>query len=531
MNAVQCARWVVIAGLLAGGTVALATNYSSTGSGNWTAVGTWGGGGWPQNPEDTATINNGHTVTITSNVGSVTSVTIQPTGILYLNASGVVGNVITTAQTVVMASGATIRGDGDSTQSDISALYGTISVNGTANFGHGYGYLSLFSAISGTGTLAFKSFLTGNGNVRRTRLYGDNSGFNGDVTLASESTSVEVYHCNAFGSKPGLVITVPRNSGQENSRICLFSSSFSQNLSNIIVQAYPGKVSEFQQGFGTAVSNKVTLEGGMYNMAAGSPTAARYNVAEIALKAGTTNLFNKYDGTSANSYWYQRGQITGEGSLRVDGYNAHDETFVFEGNNAYSGGSLVHMDGNDAIIYLNHDNALGSGPAVLDSDTDSKVACSLRASLTMPNAFRGRGKFATGAYVLTTTGSIEPRDTGFATVTKNVGTIYFEDLKFGSDSDGCAYVWQYNGTTNDIIQCDTLTFGAATHTLDVEWLGSGRAPEGTYTLFGYGGADPAVPSFTVNGPPGMVGEFSVDAVANQVKMRLFTVKGTLVLMR
>ena len=138
----------------------------------------------------------------------------------------------------------------------------------------------------------------------------------------------------------------------------------------------------------------------------------------------------------------------------------------------------------------------------------------------MPNDFRGRGKIATGSYVLTTTGAIGPRDTGLASRTKVVGTIYMEDLKFGSDSLGCTYYWQYDDTTNDIIDCDSLQFGTAEQTVNADWIGTGAAPSGTNVLFTYSGTDPVNPSWTVVAPPGLRGSVSVDAPNDRVLLVL-----------
>tara|TARA_R100000458_G_C8273101_1_gene247930 strand:- start:43 stop:2616 length:2574 start_codon:yes stop_codon:yes gene_type:complete len=58
-------------------------NYTSTQSGSWVSDATWGGGGKPTGTGDTATIANGHTVTLTTNLTNVIgNVTINTGGIL-----------------------------------------------------------------------------------------------------------------------------------------------------------------------------------------------------------------------------------------------------------------------------------------------------------------------------------------------------------------------------------------------------------------------------------------------------------------
>lgn len=388
------------------------------------------------------------------------------------------------------------------------------------------GQLYVYSKITGSGGLVFDG-LTDNNNQGWVYLYGNND-FTGDVTfndaVSWKGSYVSVRHNSALGAKPNLVVRVVDQSGYQSSgaaRLALESpaTAFAANVAEIIIEGEATYPAQFSQGRGTTVGTKITLEGGTYIMSAAG-SGDRYNTAEIALKTGTTSTLSKDDSSSGNNNWYQQGQITGGGSLRIVGNNSYDETFRFEGNNTYSGGTYVEKQGNENEMYVHHNNALGSGPVELQSDADNKSAFALSANLTMPNAFRGRGKISTGAFLLTTTGSIEPRDTGLAAVTKNVGTIYFEDLKFGSDSQGCTYTWQYNDTTNDVVACDTLAFGNAVHALNVEWLGTGAAPTGTYTLFTYAGADPSVGDFIVHAPAGLRGDVSVDTANNKVLITL-----------
>lgn len=402
------------------------------------------------------------------------------------------------------------------------------------------GNLYIYSKITGSGGLVFDG-LQDNNYQGWVYLYGDND-FTGDVvfndTVANKGSYVSVRHNNALGAKPGLVVRVVDQPGYQASGAARLelanpATTFATNVAEIIIEGEVTYPAYFYQGKGTTISNttKITLEGGIYTMS-GTGSGDRYNYGEIHLKAGTISSFYKSDGHSVNNSWYQRGQITGQGALKIYGSNANDETLRLEGDNTYSGGTIVQKYSNQNELYVKHNNAFGSGPVVLDCDTDTKSAFALAANLTMPNAFRGRGKVTTGSYVLTTTGSIAPRDTGLSTVTKNIGTIYFEDLKFGSDSQGATYIWQYNETSSDLIQCDTLTFGSATNTLSVEWLGSGKAAEGTYVLFSWtGGSTPPTPNFNVIGPSGMEGKVEVDGANKQVKVTLKIPKGTLLMVQ
>lgn len=58
-------------------------SYSSTQSGNWNDPATWGGSGWPNAAGDTATINNGHTVTYNvSSTVALGQITVANGGVL-----------------------------------------------------------------------------------------------------------------------------------------------------------------------------------------------------------------------------------------------------------------------------------------------------------------------------------------------------------------------------------------------------------------------------------------------------------------
>ena len=83
---------------------AMAVNYTSTQNGDWDDAATWGGGGYPDGYDDTATIASGHTVAITAT---------NNTGTITINSGGILNNT----------SGITITVKGD------------ITVNGILNLG------------------------------------------------------------------------------------------------------------------------------------------------------------------------------------------------------------------------------------------------------------------------------------------------------------------------------------------------------------------------------------------------------------
>jgi hypothetical protein len=510
-------RWlsVLTVSLLAATGPVLGDAYVNTISGAWNSPATWGGSGWPQNPDDTAAVVTG-TVTANSDIPTISQITIGSSGTLHFSATA--GNPRTTTNDILMDDGATISSQGNYQGGEVNRVYGTITVNGTANFNTGYAYLSLHSIVSGTGTLAFEGTSKGNGYQRGFQVHGDNT-FTGNVTLAT-STYVDVRHTRALGLQTNLtVLVVGAATGQDSDASVLTLGSaakrFATNVSAVVVdgeKAYRGK---FYQGSKTLMDTPLYMNGGYYRVGGGGGVCT--NAGPIILKTGTVSTMDKSGGYGT---WYQIGTISGEGAFRITGYNGNDSTPHFFGDNTYTGGTIVERETNERETWVRHSHALGTGPVVLQCDVDDKAAFRIAGNLTMPNDFRGRGKIETGSYVLTTTGSIGPRDTGLSTVTKNIGTFYVEDLRFGTDTDGCTYAWQYNESVNDVIATTTLQFGSALHTLEVDWLGADSAPAGDYVLFTYSsGPDPVVGDWTVRTPTGC-GRVWLDAANNRVMVTL-----------
>ena len=136
--------------------------------------------------------------------------------------------------------------------------------------------------------------------------------------------------------------------------------------------------------------------------------------------------------------------------------------------------------------------------------------------VTMANDFRGTGRIeADSPHWLTVTGSLSPFDTGLTDREPVVGPqgsalFRIDRLRFGTDTVGATYNWQYNGATNDWTQTADLEFGTAAPTLNIEWLGEEEASHedmsGTHVLFTYTGANPVLPeTWHVNAPPKMRG--------------------------
>lgn len=123
-------------------------SYTSSQSGNWSDVATWGGGGYPQ-ASDNATIT-GYTVTMTANV-AVTNITFGANGILTtgnyaITMSGVFNQANTTSRCNAGTSTITVNGDGaftaNGTQDGTQYNNATIILNGvnTLTYGNNASY-------------------------------------------------------------------------------------------------------------------------------------------------------------------------------------------------------------------------------------------------------------------------------------------------------------------------------------------------------------------------------------------------------
>ena len=378
------------------------------------------------------------------------------------------------------------------------------------------GNLDIYSKITGAGGLSVDGTVKNN-NQAVVYLYGDND-FSGGVTYTGSAAYVAVCHNNALGSQADLVVRVIDHTGGQSSyasRLYLLgpATDFASNVKEIIIEGEETHPAQFYQGKGTSITGtKITLEGGWYRFTGGG---TKTNAAEIALKPGTTSTIYRTD-YPPGGHWYQTGVISGAGALYTSGYNGNDCQAHFQGDSAYTGGTTVSRKSNQSMVWVGHNNAFGTGPVVLDTDSDTKAAFQIESDLTMANDFSGRGVIATGSYVLTATGSMSPG--------ASIGIMGVEDLMFGSAGDGCDYNFEYDETTSDLLACTTLEFGATTHAVNVNWLGADPDNPGTgeYVLFTYTGSDPDMTgvSWVVNAPGSLAGEVLLDADNDRVLLNL-----------
>ncbi len=471
--------------------------------------------------------NGGKLAATVNGAFSSNTVTVKTGGTLYLRDSVTIWN------NFVLENGATLGIEPDNAYDANCTHTGTITLDsGTANITADDADLTLDGVIGENVANCGLSFGgTGYGSYQEWTIVNGVNTFTGLVNVGTKARVI-VTKADGLGTGTGAV-TVSGVSGNSQEAYLSVRDAAGLNANRPITVGTAGIL---RLGEGVTMGNTVTLSGGMFGFDAAN-SGDRFHNGSIILTGGTTSYVDRSNGYGT---WYQTGIISGDGALYIMGYNSYDTTLYFNGDNRYTGGTIAEKQSNEKQTYVGHNNAFGTGPVQLRSDADTKEAFRLNANLEMPNAFRGRGKIGTGSYVLTATGSFAPRDTGLSVVTRNIGTMYVEDLKFGSDSDGCDYNWDYGYVNtaaaadppvyerkNDLIATETLEFGTAAAVLNLgTWIdeSGGLYPDpepDDYVLFTYTGADPTLPAWTINNvPAGMIAEVRLDVDNSQVILAL-----------
>jgi len=174
-------------------TNAHATAYSSTQSGNWSDVATWGGGGFPVSSADSATINDTHTVTYNINAGGTANcgaITINSGGTLTFNPS-MTSELITKGNIWVKNGGFLYVG---TDASPIGASYtATIQIECTSN-----GQYKLYTDSGGTVEM------TGSSSYHLADPDYTQASLAGDISAGATSLTTDV----STGWKAGDVISI-----------------------------------------------------------------------------------------------------------------------------------------------------------------------------------------------------------------------------------------------------------------------------------------------------------------------------------
>jgi len=376
------------------------------------------------------------------------------------------------------------------------------------------GYLDISAKVTGTGGLKFTGIRSDN-NQRYFYIRGDND--YAGVTNLGQSAWVRIFHANAFGTTANTITINGLGGWRDEARLYLDASAGGLNANKTLDV---GPYGVFKQGKGITLGNTINLSGGTYGFD-NSGTGDRYHTGSITLAAGTTSTFDRSDGGSNNGKWYQTGVISGDGAIKVTGYNSWDATLYFRGTNTYTGGTTIWTNGygTDNRVHINNNASLGTGPVTLaigdPVNYPSYTHLVLDANCTLANDFSGQGRVKTGSYVLTTTGAFAPGT--------SIGEIYVEDLDFRGtyefeyDTDG----GDVNPDDSDLIATSTLVFGnpGGAASVNVTWLGPGSPGTGDYVLFTYTGTDPVITApWTVTGD--MSGSVWVDDLNDQVILTL-----------
>lgn len=376
---------------------------------------------------------------------------------------------------------------------------GTLAVTGTVTLTSGQGQFYIDSDIVGPGGLTI-SGQPAMGYQESMVLTASNS-FAGAVSVGRYGW-VTIAHPFAFGVGTN-DIAVRASTDYAKLWIATGASGLSTSHSLTL-----GTNATLYVEGGVTLNNAVTLDGGTYSFYSGTG-GNRYQTGPIVLTNGVTSMINA-NGSWSMGNWYQTGTISGTGGLKIWGSGTYSTLLYFQGSNTWSGTNTI----SDSNVRIAADSALGTGATILNPGS----SVTLTANAVLPNEFRGHGNIVTGPNVMICTGSLSPGIDG-------IGTLTVEDLDFRG-----TYRWQFNETTSDLINATTLTFGSGSANLDVEWIGSGPAPNGDFLLMNYSGPDPVNALWTVKCHSSQIGKVRVDTANKQIVVKLAS-SGTLVFLK
>lgn len=483
----------------------------------------------------TTTIKNGGWIRLSNNdaLGS-SAVVIENGGRVAISSYNTVINP-TISNQITLQGGTLFAEDLNNTSGRICTFNGTLLLDGVGYINNGdRSNLIIDTPITEATAASAVEFSSDVFNSNRAAVRLLKAGSYTGTTLVKQGARIYVLNANAFGTTTNTVVV--QGTGDEDRYLGILHLENSTGLNPTGLNANKtievGRFGNLAFNRGITNSNNITVKGGFITFG-GAGKGARELTGTITLEGGVTSRIDRVGGTYDSCV--QSGEITGSGMLYVYGGDGNSLTIYFNGDNSYSGGTRFTHGTISPIDRLGHNNAFGTGPIWVNEAVDTRESFRISKDLEMANAFRGRGRIGTTAsFTLTMTGSVAPYDEGLDTVTKKVGTFEVEKLCFGSNAKGATYIWQYDDTTNDVVNVVTkLTFGNAKKTVDAEWLGSGDAPEGTYTLFKFAGAAPGVDpdEWEVNAPHGLKGSVQLDGTLVQLKLAEAEPIGTILMIK
>ena len=451
------------------------------------------------------------------------TVELKDESILYARSFQGVGTTITNAITI--GGGSKLAGVG--VDNKVGTIFsGPIGIKGHGVFvGHGDGYngqnhrLVVSGVISDAepGASAFFSSEP-NGGYRGSVVLTEANTYTG--TTVVYRTNITLEDADGFGSAVSDVV-VDGISGREG-RVILTAPDGINPAKTLYLQQYGG----LEQRGGTIVTSDIVVEGGRLTWGKSPVSSALTNASEIVIAAGTTLTIDKTSTDSIkNAKLYQTGRISGAGNVVLTGYNGWDGSIYLYGDNSYSGGTILLRSSNSLshYQYIHSDTAFGTGPISLEPATGSGTTMmTLGRDITFANELQGLGKIDTQSFTLTTTGSIEPRGIPSGEFAAP-STLSVNRLAFGTDVDGCDYVFRYDAEASSLVAATTaLTIGAAPKVVTALWVDAEEETPaiGDYPLFSYTGDDPAFDAseWTVVAPKGLRGKVWLDDAAKQVML-------------
>ncbi|MCG3180503.1 MAG: hypothetical protein BIFFINMI_02865 [Phycisphaerae bacterium] len=449
------------------------------------------------------TINTQGQVYVTHNHGLGTgTATVNSGALLNLKATTITNNIN--------------LNDGGELRSDVALVYdGTITLTGTGKItSNVQNYTLKFNQTSGK--------LTGTGGVNfdgiyyngytKFYLYGNND-YTG-ATQVSSGAIVYVVNANSLGTTANTVTVSGTGTGGTGQGELVIDSTATTGL-NVNKTISVGQYGRLSVANGVTMSNAVQMNDGSTLNAISGGAGDRFYIGNMTLTGtAAVNVYYSGGGTwkqGINSTGVKSGTIDGAGKLVIGGIQWYSApTLYLYGNNSYQGGTDVYRgnSGLTDIVRIGSNTAFGAGLVHLISVSTggylNSNTVSLLQNVSLANDFSGTGKIGTGAYTLTATGTWYPGD--------SIGEIKVENLDFRG-----GYVWEYDGTSADLISATNLTFGGPA-VIGVSWIGSGDAVTGDFVAFTYTGADPNLANVSVVAPEGLAG--SVLASGGQVIVHL-----------
>ena len=313
-----------------------AASCTSTGTGNWSATGTWTNcnGGIPQNGDD-VTIASGHTVTVDTNTNTLNSLTVS--GILRFDNSGT-GKVMTITGNVTINNGGVMDvATGGSATTHSLAIGGDLTNNGT------------FDGLPAAGRIINVTF---NRNGNQTISGSGATRFN-NITLNMGSSNANVLDVQSVitMTSGGLTLTNGTFKLSSVSTITPFAGNTTIPTTAGYFLNQAGAVSNWGSSGSLSVQGSLTIVNGTMTVGAttGNELEIRGSTSNVQISGGTLNITGRWvqvSGGSSNTLNISGGTINVSTAGQTS--NNSDATFQVPGGNNFSmsGGTVIVKNAN-----------------------------------------------------------------------------------------------------------------------------------------------------------------------------------------